>query len=166
MIETNIIDMPISSQVIDADYEVIAFRRRNENGPFAARVNIHKYRDDVRRYENAVRILNGIRKGTEFIMVMDIIFIMFVSSGIDVEEQFPIILKLLGAGMVIALLCALILRIPTPKLPKGVALVNGRYVIVKNVYPGRNPIIIGRDCVFKDRREASVVPYEIDEDYD
>lgn len=163
MNENNIITLPVVSDVINTDYSEVLDIRSPHNRPFAARVNIHKYRDAIRKYEARLEVSNAIKRATEFIMAMDIIFILFISSGIDAEEQLPIIMKLLCAGMIIALIGALVLHVPSPRLPKGISIIDGRYVIVQNVYPGHNPIIIGRDCVFRDKREVSVIPFEEDE---
>ena len=92
------------------------------------------------------------------LLSVTILLLLIAASGANGEGDAVILVIVVLIGLLG--LEVLLLKVPQPKMPKGISVANGRYVITDpRVHPGFSRVLVGRSCIFRDERLVRVKPY-------
>lgn len=110
--------------------------RTGERTHYVVYIDPDAYLTDIRHYETKDLISQTWRKLVEAILTVSIIASLVLCTALD-SGDLSILWKALMVTLTISVVCALLLRIPHPKLPEGIAIRGGVYIITNGkAHPG------------------------------
>lgn len=128
---------------------------------YLAAVDRAGYKKDVQIYERKLRIWNIIHRLLTVIAYVDGSILLFFFMALDdVEHEKLVFTGVAITGLILAI-TTLLLKIPKPKLPFGLKIHKGRYIIAGFTHPGEDIVEVNTDYVFADGRRCRVIPCNV-----
>lgn len=129
-----------------------------KNEKFKAAINRAGYERDVRCYERKLRVWNIFHMAMSAIAFTAVCSLFIFIGALDDAEHEKLVLSYLAVSGLVLATAALMLKVPRPKLPFGIKIYKGRYVIAGFTHPGQEVVEINTDFVYEDGRKCKVVP--------
>lgn len=128
---------------------------------YLAAVNRAGYKKDVQIYERKLKIWNIIQTILTVIAYVDVSILLFFLMAVDDVEHERLVFTAIAILCLILAITTLLFKIPRPKLPFGLKIHKGRYIIAGFTHPGKDIVEINTDYVFADGRRCNVRPCNI-----
>ena len=83
---------------------------------------------------------------------------LWMVAAIDDIEHEKFVWSTIAVSTMVFVVSALMAKIPKPKLPIGVKIHRGKYVIAAAIYKGDDLVEVNNDYVYEDGRRCKVIP--------
>lgn len=130
----------------------------NNESVYLAAVNRAGYKKDVRRFERKLMIWNLFHMTMYAVAVIAGSNLVLFCTALDDFEHERLVFKVLLISALILAVAILLQKIPRPRLPFGIRLYKGRYVISGFTHPGNDIVEVNTDYVYEDGRKCRVIP--------
>ncbi len=125
---------------------------------YLAYVNRAGYKRDIRKYERKLRLWNVFHRFLVMIMFLSGTTLMWMCTAVDDIEHEKFVWSTIAVSIMVFIVSALMAKIPKPKLPIGVKIHRGKYVIAAAIYKGDDLVEVNNDYVYEDGRRCKVIP--------
>lgn len=129
----------------------------NDNKYLAA-VNRAGYERDVRKFERTLRIWNFFHMTMRMLAYASGCSVTLFIAAIDDTEHEKLVFTCLALSCLVLAIALLLQKVPRPRLPFGIKIHNGRYIIAGFTHPGEDIVEVNTDYVYEDGRRCRVVP--------
>lgn len=129
----------------------------NDNKYLAA-VNRAGYERDVRKFERKLRMWNLFHMTMRMFAYAGGCSLMLFLTAIDDIEHEKLVFTCIALSCLVLSIAILLQKVPRPKLPFGIRIHNGRYIIAGFTHPGEDIVEVNADYVYEDGRKCRVVP--------
>lgn len=128
------------------------------NDKYLAAVNRAGYIKDVKKFERKLRIWNVYYRATQVLAFIAATFLIIFMSALDDPGNEKLVFSCIALSTLGLAISILMLKVPRPKLPFGIKIHNGRYVIAGFTHPGEDVVEVNTDYVYEDGRKCRVLP--------
>ena len=128
---------------------------------YLAYVNRAGYKRDIRKYERKLRLWNVFHRFLVMIMFLSGTTLMWMCTAVDDIEHEKFVWSTIAVSIMVFIVSALMAKIPKPKLPIGVKIHRGKYVIAAAIYKGDDLVEVNNDYVYEDGRRCKVIPCDV-----
>ena len=128
---------------------------------YLAYVNRAGYKRDIRKYERKLRLWNIFHKLFLMLMFLSGTIMLWMVAAIDDIEHEKFVWSVMAVSTTVFVVSALMAKIPKPKLPIGVKIHHGKYVIAAAIYKGNDLVEVNNDYVYEDGRRCRVIPCDV-----
>lgn len=128
------------------------------NDIYLAYVNRAGYKKDIRKYERKLRLWNLFHRLFVMIMILSGTILLWMCTAVDDIEHEKFVWTVMLVSLFVLGISAIMAKMPRPKLPIGVKVYRGKYVIAAAIYPGDEIVEVNNDYVYEDGRRCKVVP--------
>lgn len=118
--------------------------------PTIERVSLARYREDIRHYLKKEAVYRAYRVCMEIILAISVCIALLAGAAMDSEGPIlKVILFIMFASVLVCALCGFALRIPGPKLPKGVGRKKEGFVITDGRYHKGYVMVLKNKTIIK-----------------
>lgn len=128
---------------------------------YMALVNRAEYKKEIRKYERKLRLWNVFHRFLVMIMFLSGTTLMWMCTAVDDIEHEKFVWSAIIISIFVFGISALMAKMPRPKLPIGVKVYRGRYVIAAAIYPGDDLVEVNNDYVYEDGRRCKIIPCDV-----
>lgn len=128
---------------------------------YLAYVNRAGYKRDIRKFERKLRLWNVFHRFLVMIMFLSGTTLMWMCTAVDDIEHEKFVWSTIAVSIMVFIVSALMAKIPKPKLPIGVKIHRGKYVIAAAIYKGDDLVEVNNDYVYEDGRRCKVIPCDV-----
>lgn len=128
---------------------------------YLAYVNRAGYKRDIRKFERKLRLWNVFHRFLVMIMFLSGTTLMWMCTAVDDIEHEKFVWSTIAVSTMVFVVSALMAKIPKPKLPIGVKIHRGKYVIAAAIYPGDDLVEVNNDYVYEDGRRCKIIPCDV-----
>lgn len=125
---------------------------------YLAYVDRAGYKRDIRKFERKLRLWNVFHRFLVMIMFLSGTTLMWMCTAVDDIEHEKFVWSTIAVSIMVFIVSALMAKIPKPKLPIGVKIHRGKYVIAAAIYKGDDLVEVNNDYVYEDGRRCKVIP--------
>lgn len=128
---------------------------------YMAFVNRAGYKREIRKYERKLRLWNMFHRFLVMVMFLSGTTLMWMCTAVDDIEHEKFVWSVIIISIFVFGISALMAKMPRPKLPIGVKVYRGRYVIAAAIYPGDDLVEVNNDYVYEDGRKCKIIPCDV-----
>ena len=128
---------------------------------YLAYVDRAGYKRDIRKFERKLRLWNVFHRFLVMIMFLSGTTLMWMCTAVDDIEHEKFVWSTIAVSIMVFIVSALMAKIPKPKLPIGVKIHRGKYVIAAAIYKGDDLVEVNNDYVYEDGRRCKVIPCDV-----
>lgn len=128
---------------------------------YMALVNRAEYKKEILKYERKLRLWNIFHRFLVMVMFLSGTTLMWMCTAVDDIEHEKFVWSTIAVSIMVFIVSALMAKMPRPKLPIGVKVYRGRYVIAAAIYPGDDLVEVNNDYVYEDGRRCKIIPCDV-----